>query len=69
MSELVRKFILGCISGVVVAVSLDLISSYLAITHSLARMVIAGVIGCLVFVGLDTLSTNKKRGITADKPQ
>lgn len=67
MSELVRKFILGCISGVVVAVSLDLISSYLAITHSVVRMAVAGVIGCLVFVGLDTLSTNKQRGIPAGK--
>ncbi|MGD9643582.1 MAG: hypothetical protein AB7V08_12690 [Elusimicrobiales bacterium] len=49
------------------AVSLDLISSYLAITHSVVRMAVAGVIGCLVFVGLDTLSTNKQRGIPAGK--
>jgi len=67
MAERVRKFILGCISGVIVAVSLDLIGSYLTIMHSAVRMVIAGVIGYLVFVGLDTLSTKRKSGLPADK--
>ena len=69
MANHVRKFILGCISGVAVAVSLDLIGRYWGITHSAIRMVIAGIIGYLVFVGLDTLSTKGKRGLPAEKQQ
>lgn len=67
MAERVRRFILGCISGVVVAVSLDLIGSHLTTTHAAVRMVIAGVMGYLVFVGLDTLSTKGPRSLPVDK--
>lgn len=62
MSERIRKVILGFISGIVVAVCLDLIGSYFATAPSVVRMVIAGVMGYLVFVGLDSLSMRGKHG-------
>ena len=52
--------ILGSVSGIIVAASLDLIARYLTATHPALRVAIAGIIGYLAFIGLDTLSTKVK---------
>ena len=68
MSERIRKGILGGISGVVAAVSMDFLKSsgYLGGSSITIRAVLAGVIGFLVFMGLNALSGRGKEGTKQD---
>jgi len=59
MSERIRRMVLGAISGVVAAVAMELLGGYLSGGHVVARAVVAGGIGYLVFASLDAMSAKR----------
>ncbi len=68
MPEKIKKSILGGISGVVAAVSMDILKSsgHLGSSSIAIRAVLAGVIGFLVFMGLNALSGQGHGGTKQD---
>lgn len=60
MSEKVSRVIVGCMSGVVSAVSMDLLRGYMSGAHVAVRAIVAGVIGYLAFTALSAMMNGRK---------
>lgn len=68
MNKMARRGILGAITGVVVALSMDLLTGwgYLAGANILVRAVVAGAMAYVVITGLFKL-TGEDKGVAAEK--